>query len=254
MADIHFPLFSSLPPEIRRQIWDHVVEQPQLIHTNGFVDEERIVQDQTSTYIYYGGDVKTQWLDTSDNQLRVYPRFPPVHDVCHEARKAFLESPGLVRETTGLGVAWRPERDILMCHDLVVGDTGYRYEWSWWDVIANRYLPAHCKAPRNPDIPGRYDVRHLRFVLDDFNEAYPVAREQYSNFQPDLCYTFGLAPDANLEKTGTSWTRTSGSLPELIELHGLGQVVVPHHPATPNGRHVHVARAQHYGSQCGGGA
>ncbi|KAK8009532.1 hypothetical protein PG991_012083 [Apiospora marii] len=186
-----FHRFSSLPPEIRRQIWEYVVEQPHVVHTQGFIDDWNVIEDKETVELYQEDHVvdhvDTQWIDTDENRLRVYPRFPPVHDVCHEARKAFLESPGLVSEETGLGVAWHPERDILMCHDLVDGYRAGRGRWqfSWWDVIGHEWMPVNCNARKNPEFPGRHDVRHLRFDFGAFQKAYPVAIGTYSRHPPE---------------------------------------------------------------------
>ncbi|KAK8038654.1 hypothetical protein PG993_007065 [Apiospora rasikravindrae] len=160
-----FHPFALLPPEIRRMIWDCVVEQPRVIETRGFYDH----------------DAK-RWAVTGD-ALSVFPRFPSVHAVCHESRRAFLESPGLVSEEGGLGVAWHSDRDILKCYDLAGhwnDDRGW--EASWWDDIGwaatDTYYP--------PGLPGRRDVQHLQFDLSTFYKAFPVEPE-VSYYEQDIC-------------------------------------------------------------------
>ncbi|KAK8093998.1 hypothetical protein PG997_000683 [Apiospora hydei] len=117
-------------------IWNCVVEEPHIIHTRGLYDEEA---KQWVT------EIPVEPADVMP-KLRAFPKFPPVHNVCHEARQAFLESPGLVSDddttTTaaaapgeGFGVAWHPERDFLMCHGIskCLGGRNWR---PWWNVIS----------------------------------------------------------------------------------------------------------------------
>ncbi|KAK8086491.1 hypothetical protein PG994_001465 [Apiospora phragmitis] len=91
-----FHPFPRLPPELRRMIWDYAVEAPRLVHTRGFYDQDK----------------------ARATEIHFVPKFPPLHDACHEGGRAFLESPGLVSETTGLGVARYPKRDFLIRHGI----------------------------------------------------------------------------------------------------------------------------------------
>ncbi|KAK8094765.1 hypothetical protein PG997_001450 [Apiospora hydei] len=177
MADsqcTEFHQFSKFPPEIRRQIWEYVVEEPHVVHIRGFQKGGgKLAKDDRATQILHNGGECTYWYESDENKLNVVPKFPPVHDVCHEARKAFLESPGLIPETAGLGVAWHPERDIVMCHSMAADPiSGGGLRWSWWDVIGIDTTPRRCQARPHHDLPDCLDVRHLRFDLDEFHEAY----------------------------------------------------------------------------------
>ena len=69
-----------------------------------FFDEENVVEDDNTIHLFGGDRVNTKWIDT-DNRLRVYPRFPPVHDAYHEARKPSWSRPASSRRRRGS--AWR---------------------------------------------------------------------------------------------------------------------------------------------------
>ncbi|KAK8094766.1 hypothetical protein PG997_001451 [Apiospora hydei] len=136
-------------------IWEWVVEQPHAVETRGFYDHS-----------------KKLWKTHGKGMaLSVYPRFPPVHDVCHESRRAFLESSDFVPDTTGLGVAWHPERDALKCHNIEDRwDSDLNYDWSWWDDI--RYSSYYTSWP--PGLLGRNDVQNLQFSLSQFHDIFPI--------------------------------------------------------------------------------
>ncbi|KAK7921667.1 hypothetical protein PG985_009689 [Apiospora marii] len=163
MDQVHcteFHRFPNLPPELRRAIWNHAIQEPQVVETYGFLDRETGI----CTHI---GD-----------KLHVFPKFPPIWSVCHEARKAFVESPGLVSEKTGLGVAWHPERDVLKCQSI----TGYPtirsddcWEWSWWDEIGCASYGIYSSSP---GLSGRRDVQNIQLDLSDLSYAYPFLRRR----------------------------------------------------------------------------
>ncbi|KAK8862803.1 hypothetical protein PGQ11_009038 [Apiospora arundinis] len=147
-----FHPFSQLPPELRRMIWDFVVEEPH------FVEEPH---DETwgEPQGFYQHGIEDK--GTKTRRLGIFPKFPPVHDVCQEARKAFLESPGLVSEDSGIGVAWHPERDTLICRKL-----------SWSYQCVSSQPDRGCR--HSPfTVHGRRDVRNMRLGLTSLYETYP---------------------------------------------------------------------------------
>ncbi|KAK7920569.1 hypothetical protein PG985_008591 [Apiospora marii] len=166
-----FHFFSKLPPELRRMIWDYAVAEPRVVHTKGFYDRA------------------TKRWKSRGTRITVYPRFSPLHDTCHEARRAFLASPGLVRETDtekGFGVAWHPDRDFLMCHD-TSANKRRRFEYGyipWWDAIdlRNNDFRNGLQDPAR----GRYSVRNIMFDLYQFHNIWTVTpgRRLFPNGHP----------------------------------------------------------------------
>lgn len=156
-TEFHF--FPKLPPELRRMIWDHAVAEPRVVHTKGFYNR-----------------AARQWVGQGA-RLTVFPRFPPLHDACHEARRAFLESPGLVRGAEGergFGVAWHPDRDFLMCHNISKRRRG-RGGWApWWDAINQRGVWHRLVPNKFPDCAqGCGSVRNIMLELADFHLTWP---------------------------------------------------------------------------------
>ncbi|KAK8076900.1 hypothetical protein PG996_003070 [Apiospora saccharicola] len=151
MAHTHcteFHLFPSLPPELRRAIWDYVVEEPRVVETCGLRDPK---------------------TGREGDRLYVFPKFPPIYNVCHEARKAFVESTGLVSENRGLGVAWHPERDILKCSYIL----DRSIDFTWWDEIGEILDDFNYSIPR---LHKHHEVQNIQFDLSTFFDAYPFSR------------------------------------------------------------------------------
>lgn len=90
-----FQLFSKLPQELRRMIWDYAVEEPHVAHARGFFDRAALEWVKRRDDADGGGDTNTPTPTPAYPSTVVSPRFPPVHDACREARRIFLKSPGL---------------------------------------------------------------------------------------------------------------------------------------------------------------
>ncbi|KAK8133569.1 hypothetical protein PG984_005581 [Apiospora sp. TS-2023a] len=173
MAQTHcteFHLFPSLPPELRRVIWDFVIQEPQVIKTCGFWDRET-----------------KRWIESGE-KLHVFPKFPPVYDVCHEARKAFVDSPGLVSENTGLEVAWHPERDVLKCSCIL----DRSIDCTWWDEISDRWDIFDYSIPQ---LHKHHEVQNIQFDLSTFFAAYPSSRGEYPDCDKTRADILGRFPN-----------------------------------------------------------
>ncbi|KAK8134456.1 hypothetical protein PG984_006468 [Apiospora sp. TS-2023a] len=176
--------FPKLPPELRHMIWTCAVEEPHVVHVRGLFDRRAL--EGLKCRNPDGGD--TLALSTF-----VYPKFPPVHNVCREARRVFLESPGLVLpgapSATGLGVAWHPERDFVLYHSVgpramlarlaasatschaEEGDKSNAEAENWKEALDMDRLWESILAWRY-SVPGRESVRNIMFDLWDFNDGY----------------------------------------------------------------------------------
>ncbi|KAK8039697.1 hypothetical protein PG993_008108 [Apiospora rasikravindrae] len=182
-----FHLFPQLPPELRLMIWAYVIEEPHIVHTWGLYDEE------TNQWVT---EIPDEVVDVVP-KLRAFPKFPPVHNVCHEARRAFLESPGLVSDTTaapgaGFGVAWHPERDFLMCHG--ISERPERRDATpWWSVLD--VCQCDWKDPKvwKDQVPGRYGVKNIMFDLIEYDMAYAIGRGDFVYMKWDLMCHFPQA-------------------------------------------------------------
>ncbi|KAK8077944.1 hypothetical protein PG996_004114 [Apiospora saccharicola] len=182
-----FHSFPKLPPELRHMIWTYAVEEPHVVHARGLFD--RAVLEGLKRRNPDGGDTPVAASPAIMLSTPVYPKFPPVHNVCREARRVFLESPGLVLpeapSATELGVAWHPERDFVLYHSVGPramlarlaacraegGDKNNAEAESWKETLDMNRLWKSIHAWQY-SIPGRESVRNIMFDLWDFNDGY----------------------------------------------------------------------------------
>ncbi|KAK7998547.1 hypothetical protein PG991_015026 [Apiospora marii] len=144
-----FHPFHKLPPELRHMIWTYAVEEPRVIRARALFD---------------------------DAALDRHPKFSPIHDACHEARRVFLESRGLALPEAPtafcLGVAWHPGRDYVM-YQMLAGPTtasrvgegeGEGGETGWDAANIDKAVSTWRKS-----LPGRGSVRNIICDREDFN-------------------------------------------------------------------------------------